>query len=612
MNRHTTFHNHSPYKKDEWAVWRWMNSHVPSLTHTMTLNEAAYFLIENERQEAPVKDTNHRFLGILSIADIMQNVLEGKSLQHTVGGFYQRDTPILHPHDELTNIFPFKRSELPVVDEKGFLLGIVSQKDFMSQYAENIKKIDTMEKMIEWFEVCFDTAYEGIAVVDENGIIRMFNEAYSRFVGVKKEDAIGKYAEEVIENSRLPIVLQTGIPERNQAHVLQGQEMIVHRIPIWKGDSIIGAVGMLIFEGVSELYNILERVQTLQHKTPHAFIKIEEKKKKVEKVTFDQIIGESISIADAKKMARRAAQTSASVLIMGESGVGKELFTKAIHDLSHYRAGPFVSINCASIPENLLESELFGYAEGAFTGSRKNGKPGKFELAHKGTIFLDEIGDMPLHMQAKILRVLQEKEVERVGGTKPIPVDFRVIAATNRNLEEMIKEKTFREDLFYRLNVIPITIPPLRERREDIPVLVSHLLQKMCVKNQISPKEMDGEAMKVMIHYRWPGNIRELVNIVERLVTLSEGKRIRLMDLPDYFHHNKKKDSVKKIDEPLLLPQEKNLFQRAKESGLQEEKALISQALIKEGGNKSRAAKRLGMSRATLYNKLKNFNNGWS
>jgi len=464
-------------------------------------------------------------------------------------------------------------------------------------------RLKELENSIEWFKVCFDIAYEGITFVDENGIIRMMNDAYCRFIKVRKEEVIGRHVEEVIENTRLPVVLQTGIPERNQPHRLQGQDMIVHRIPIWKNNRVIGAVGMLIFEGVSELYNIFERMQKFCAETQDKQVTFEPPKIRKDVVTFDQIIGESETISQAKKIARRAAQTSASILITGESGVGKELFAKAIHHLSPFRNGPLVIVNCASIPENLLESELFGYEEGAFTGSRKNGKPGKFELAHRGTLFLDEIGDMPLHMQSKILRVLQEREVERVGGTKSIPVEFRLIAATHRSLEEMVREGTFRKDLYYRLNVIPIHIPPLRDRRMDIPLLIAAQLQAISQRNNTPPKDIDKEAMSALISYDWPGNIRELLNTIERLVTLSEGNRIYLCDLPEAIRQNGKAEGEKRSDPE--KPEEAD-----KHQSVPEEKKRILEAIRESKGNKSKAAKKLGISRATLYNKMAKYQIG--
>lgn len=482
----------------------------------------------------------------------------------------------------------------------------------ITDYVESLKKIESSGNTIEWFKDCFDSAYEGIVVVDKNGIVRMYNEAYCRFVGIKKDVMIGKHINEVVIDSGLPFVLKTGIPERNYTHVLQGQQIIVHRIPIWKHDGVCGAIGILIF-GVSEIYEIIDRMQNLKggmHLINNHILRQKQKRQK-NIVTFDQIIGESTIIVNAKEIAQRAAKTPATILITGESGVGKELFAKAIHYLSDYREGHFIGINCASIPENLLESELFGYAEGAFTGAQKHGKPGKFELAHKGTVLLDEIGDMSLHMQSKILRVLQEHEVDRVGGTKAFPVDFRLIAATNRSLEKMVKEKTFREDLFYRLNVISITIPCLRERKTDIPLLVVHFLQNICEKYRIPQKNIDEEAMVAMMNYSWPGNIRELVNVIEQLAVLVEGPRIYLHDLPPYLIQQKSGEMNKESEDYLnsqRQPKHMTFLQMAKESGLEREKILIIQTLIEEGGNKTSVAKKLGISRATLYKKITELN----
>ncbi|KAB7705595.1 CBS domain-containing protein [Bacillus aerolatus] len=308
-------------------------------------------------------------------------------------------------------------------------------------------------------------------------------------------------------------------------------------------DSKSKLVGILtrqdILDGLMNYLHILQKnLERLQKNNikwkEEAFSSI--KKSTIEKnVTIGQIIGDSESLSTVKRLARRAARTAATVLITGESGTGKEMFAKSIHQLSRYAAGPLISVNCAAIPENLIESELFGYEDGAFTGARKGGKPGKIELANNGTLFLDEIGEMSAVMQTKLLRVLQEKEAERVGGVKKYQVHMRVIAATNRNLEEMVKEGTFREDLFYRLDIIRLHIPPLRERKSDIPTLLSHYLKEVCRNYGLAEKQMTSEAVSAFINYEWPGNIRELVNTVERLVALIERDLITLKDSLDYI-----------------------------------------------------------------------------
>lgn len=453
-----------------------------------------------------------------------------------------------------------------------------------------------VQSLVNILTKVLDQAYEGITVVDRNGYIIYFNEAYSRIKGIKKEDAIGRHCTEVIENTRLHVVLETGVPERGKLQTIAGHEMIVHRIPIWENNEVVAAVGMLVFDGVSELYEILHRIENERKKElggQPGFLKDQEENAHF---SFEKIIGRSEAIQETKRLARRAAKTLATVLLTGESGTGKELFARAIHSASPYRRGKFVSINCAAIPEHLMEAELFGYEEGAFTGAKRGGKPGLFELANNGTLFLDEIGDMPLHMQSKILRVLQEKEVVRVGGVKPRAINTRIIAATNKNLAEMVKRNEFRADLYYRLNIIPIRIPALRERKSDIPLLVSHFLETLSAQNRLEPKEFTAQTMTRFIEYDWPGNVRELMNVVEQLVSLVEGKYIKPEHLPPEFADP---------DDPAAPDKPKASYSWSPGEDAEEEKALILRVLREEKGNKTRAAQRLGIHRSTLYEKLK-------
>jgi transcriptional regulator with PAS, ATPase and Fis domain len=313
--------------------------------------------------------------------------------------------------------------------------------------------------------------------------------------------------------------------------------------------------------------------------------------------TFDCIIGKSDDIQRLKAEAQKAALNDSTVLITGESGTGKELFAQAIHNASPRRHHPFVRINCAAIPKDLLESELFGYDEGAFTGAKVKGKPGKFELAHTGTIFLDEIGDLPLDMQPKLLRVLEDKEFERVGGTKIIRSDFRVICATNQKLEVLMEKYTFRKDLFYRLNVIPIHIPPLRERQKDIIPLARHLLKKMALVANRSQTALEKEAEKALERYDWPGNARELSNVLERAMYSSANNIIYKGDLP--FH-------------PEHTPQTpgKELSTTLKTARSRAQAETIYQALARTNYNKAKAAKLLGIHRTLLYKKMKEYKIG--
>ncbi len=313
-----------------------------------------------------------------------------------------------------------------------------------------------------------------------------------------------------------------------------------------------------------------------------------------EKYRFDNIIGISLGMQKVFELIEKVADTNATTLITGESGVGKELVAKAIHYNSSRKDSPIVIVNCGAIPENLLESELFGYEKGAFTGTY-NTKHGKFEVADKGTIFLDEIGDMSLALQVKLLRVLQEKTFERIGGSKTIKVDIRFIAATNRDLEKMVKEGAFREDLYYRLNVVPIHIPPLRERKQDIPLLLNYFLQQSNRLNDASVEEFDENAMEVLLAYDYPGNVRELSNIVERVVVLKKRGVITIEDLPEKLW------TFKKTEEHIDI-------QKGYETLVTEfEKAIIMKALKETKGVKNKAASILNMNRTTLIEKMKRF-----
>ncbi len=312
---------------------------------------------------------------------------------------------------------------------------------------------------------------------------------------------------------------------------------------------------------------------------------------------MQEIIGKSPAIQKVFQLIKKVAPTESTVLILGESGTGKELVARAIHNQSRRREGPFIPVNCGAIPEELLESELFGYEKGAFTGASRS-KPGRFELAQGGTIFLDEIAEMSPKLQVKLLRVLQEKTVERLGSERPITVDIRIIAATNRDLEKEVAEGRFREDLYFRLNVIPIKLPPLRERKEDIPLLAEHFLARFCEREEVPRKRLSEKALKRLMEYHWPGNVRELENLMERLVILTEREVIEEEDLPEHIRVPRisTNPGVKvSFKEGVSLPQALREFERS----------LILQALEASGGVKSRAARLLGIKRTTLIEKMK-------
>ncbi|WP_254843949.1 sigma 54-interacting transcriptional regulator [Virgibacillus dokdonensis] len=576
--------------KEDFFVEQWMDTKALSISPSTPLEVAFTTLCNHAITTIPVV-AEGCMQGVVSSYDVWKYI-KIKGQKELVASIMNKHYATAFIGSSMHDIYQTPAYVIDGNTEE--LLGQITAKELLAFQKYMHHELTQIDNLMHWYELIFDTAYEGLTVVDDQGVIQLFNQAYSRYVGVAKEEALGKKADDIIENTRLPVVLKTGIPERSQAHRLQGQNLVVHRIPIWKDNKIIGAAGILVYEGVSEIYEVIQKMDQLDKNTRVENATTVLESSTLEVVKFENILGDSKALTEAKKMARKAADSSAAVLLTGESGVGKEQFAKAIHDASAAKNGRFISVNCAAIPDGLMESELFGYAKGAFTGAHRDGKPGKFELAHDGTIFLDEIGDMPFNMQAKILRVLQEKKVERVGDRKAVGVNFRLITATNQNLQQMVKDGKFREDLYYRLYVIPIEIPPLRERLEDLPTLIAYQLQQLAKSYKQGEKTFDQHVLQWMKQHHWPGNVRELMNIIERLYVLTDGNHITFNHLPasvretffqTYYPYNHRKDE--------LL-----------EEATKQEKEMITQTLKQVQGNKTKAAEKLGMSRATLYNKL--------
>ncbi|MCM3620361.1 sigma 54-interacting transcriptional regulator [Sutcliffiella horikoshii] len=572
-------------------VKNWMTPSPYTIYPGKTLREAAEMMVQFRMDSLPVVDEANHLINIITSRKLLHYFAHGNGGEELISSIPKANLAIVHPDESILQILSLPYDQFPVMDKSGKLVGILTARDILDGVSKYMYKLN-QQHSTGALGAILETAYEGIAVVDENGILQEFNEAYSRFTGISREDAIGRHVTEVIDNTHLHETVKTGIAERGVLQNIQGHDMVVHRIPLWKDGRIAGAIGMLIFEGVTEVYKIYEKLQGNQEKQQDLLTR---KQEKDSRITIDQIIGTSDGVMEVKRLARKAARTAATVLITGESGTGKEMFAKSIHHLSPFSTGPFISVNCGAIPEHLFESELFGYEEGAFTGARKGGKPGKFELADNGTIFLDEIGDMPLVMQTKLLRVLQEKEAERVGGLKKIQINARVIAATNRNLKQLIEAGKFREDLYYRLNIIQLHIPPLRERKKDIPVLLIYYLREICERYQMPVKIFTSEAVNTFVEYSWRGNIREMVNTIEQLVTLVDGKVIEYDHLPDMLIRS----------ETTKPKEERGFLEEAKFLGNKKESELIHEALKKAGGNKSKAAELLGIHRTTLYQKLR-------
>lgn len=443
----------------------------------------------------------------------------------------------------------------------------------------------------EIFETVIENAYVWIVIVDADGKIIYMNENYCRFCEVTKEEVIGKHVTEVIENTRMHIVVKTGEEEIADLQYIRGNYMIANRIPIFADDKVVGAFGTVMFRDTKEWSEMNSHVR---HHLSSIQSFIDQQDVTGAKYTLNDIHSNSVIMAELKEKVKSIAATDSSVLIRGESGTGKELFAHSIHLLSHRSEGPFVKVNCGAIPEQLLESELFGYEDGAFTGAKKGGKKGKFQQANGGTIFLDEIGDMSLNMQVKLLRVLQEKEVEPIGSTKTLPLDVRVITATNRPLEELMKTNDFRSDLYYRISVIPLSIPPLRERMEDLETLVRFFIKKVSLRTGKRISMIHEDVMETFHQYHWQGNIRELENIIEAAIHLAKTDVITLEAIPEYiknpplYHSDMKANSLKEM----LHEAEKNILLRT---------------IKKHAGDKRKAAKELGISKSSMYEKIQKY-----
>jgi len=446
------------------------------------------------------------------------------------------------------------------------------------------------------YQQILDMSTDGFLVVDTDNRIIEMNKAYCNFLGIKRDDVIGKHVLEVVKNSKLGEIIKSGETEVNVLHKLvEGQApnrekvVIVTRAPVKDGSQVIAAVGQVKFSKLT--MELASKLQAMDSELE--YYKKELKRIAGTRYSFENMIGKSPIFLEAKKIAQKAARNDFSVLILGDTGTGKEVFANAIHYASNRKEGPFIRVNCAAIPSELLESELFGYEEGSFTGAKRGGKKGKFELADGGTIFLDEIGDMPINMQAKILRVLQENELERVGGYDPIPINVRVIAATNQDLEKKMNNNTFRSDLYYRLNVIQIKIPPLRERTEDITDFVNYFLEELNEKYGTNIS-LEPEVLQVLKRYSWPGNIRELRNVIERAYSLVEGNVIRTSLLPvNVFSQSKDMITTKGNLDNIIGEYERETLLRI---------------LEKNKYNCKLTAKELGIHRSTLYKKLNKLN----
>ncbi len=471
---------------------------------------------------------------------------------------------------------------------------IADIQSFVQEYAETIAEVLELE----------------VTIVDEK-LIRIGGTGQHRF-NIGKALPQGCFYQKILQTGEPGIIRDIGNEHtcRNCDNIKKCSELATMGFPIFNGEKAIGVIGIMAFSEdqqqkivnmSSKLLDFLKHMssllqskiqlmevnQRLQDQVQEALVAVNNR------FTFRNILTRDDAFLEILNKARHISSSFSTVIIRGESGTGKELLARAVHSESQRRNKPFIVVNCASIPENLLESELFGYEEGAFTGAKKEGKLGKFELANGGTIFLDEIGDMPISLQPKLLRVLQERNIDRVGGKKPIPIDVRIIAATNKNLEEMVEKGQFRGDLYYRLNVIPFFIPPLRTRRSDIPLYVDYFIKKYSMMLNKEGLEVNHALMQWLRDYHWPGNVRQLENVVEYMVNMAGERIISFSEVPEKMLN---KNIYEHEEEKISLEERMTKFEKS-----------ILENMISPGmkiDEKNRVAKELGISIATLYRKL--------
>ncbi len=475
----------------------------------------------------------------------------------------------------------------------------------------------------------FSSISQGMFLVDSSGRIVWVNESYRRFLpalGFSSIDQfMGHMVEDVIPNTQMRRVLETGEPILIDLLTNKAGTFVVSRIPLREerggGEGgmgeMIGAIGIVLFDQPeTTLQPLISKFALLQRDLDDARRELASQRnnplyqhadgQRRSKYTFASFIGSSPAAVEVKRHARRAAQSASPVLLLGETGTGKELLAHAIHASSARAKGQFVSVNIAAVPDTLLEAEFFGFAPGAFTGADRKGREGKFKLADGGSLFLDEIGDMPLGLQAKLLRALQEGEIEPLGSNKLVPFDARVIAATSRDLPELVRRGLFREDLYYRLNVLPLRVPPLRERRADIPALVEALGEDMALRSGEAPPELTPDALALLAGQHWRGNIRELRNVLEQVTMRSDSQRIDAAQL-ERILREAGLEQIELPDTSLNAPdadEEAALLRPLAQQVAELERKAIAAALASTGGNKLATSRVLGISRATLYERM--------
>lgn len=580
-----------------------------TLKGTNTFYEASQLFSNNEVEAIPILDGNEILVGLITKNDIIKNFIKGTSPETYLKYLSLDKENIINEDSKIQDYIDARKNYMGVKNAEGKFVGIFSMNNIFKQRFESaIVKISELKERLNCINECgvinlncteldaiIESSYDGIYITDGKANTLRINKSYENITGLQRKDMIDRNMYELekegyISKSSTIMVLKNRKSNTIEQEFSTGKKVLVSSNPIFDDKGNISMVVTNVRD-ITELYELEERLAKNMELTEKYHSEIEALR--IQYLNLSDIIAKDKIMINLLEVAKRVAHVDTTVLILGETGVGKEEIAKFIHKNSSRKDKNFIKINCGAIPQNLIESELFGYVKGAFTGANKEGKMGLFEVADGGTVFLDEIGELPLDIQVKLLNVLQEREVERVGAVIPIKIDVRVLAATNRNLEEMTNDKSFRTDLYYRLNVVPLTVPPLRDRREDIVPLVQHFLSQLNSKYNFE-KTFTIEAMNSLYNYSWPGNVRELKNIVERVIVMSGTDKIFQNDLP--------------ITNPKNIT-DKNRCENI--CNLQEAVGKVEAELIRKAfehaGNVRDAAKILGIDASTFVRKRKKY-----
>jgi len=579
-----------------------MTKKVLVLKADNTLMDAAKLFTEKNIDGAPVVDIDGKLISIITKTDLMRAIVNNTEMSTKIEKLEFKKVITVNSEMNVEDVTKYKVGRLPIVDTNNKIIGIITHTDLsnnlIKKIAKEYKDLKNAKLSLMELESIIECSYDGIYITDGDANTIKVNNAYERITGIKKVDVLGKNMRDleksgVISQSASLLVMTSRKITTIQQEFSTGVKVLVSSTPIFDENKKISMVVTNVRD-VTQLHDLKELIEKNKEITRKYVSEIEEMRTQL--LTTSEIVAEDPKTIEIIQLASRIAKVDATILMLGETGVGKDEIAKYIHKVSSRNGRQFIKVNCGAVPISLIESEFFGYEKGAFTGANKEGKIGLFELASGGTIFLDEVGEIPLDMQVKLLRVLQEMEIVRVGGTKPLKINVRVLAATNRDLEKMIADGTFREDLYYRLNVVPLLIPALRQRKQDILPLINLFLKQLNKKYNFN-KILLSETLSCLYEYSWPGNVRELKNIVERIVIMSQDDKVNKSDLPTNIIDSSGREAVlNSLDESITL----------KETLDDIEEKLIKRAYDKYG-NVRAAAKALGIDASTFVRKRQKY-----